>query len=67
MRSLIAAAGGSDDGTATYLAEMENWRRYVGAVPQERMEVTRFNQTPMLETFRDAGVRLVHREYFTGF
>ena len=33
---LIAAAGGSGNGTATCLAEMEQWCRHVGAIPRER-------------------------------
>jgi multimeric flavodoxin WrbA len=65
--NLIAAAGGSGNGTATCLAEMETWCRHVGAMPQERIGITRFNRAPMLETIRDAGGRFVRGEYFTRF
>jgi len=61
---LIAAAGGSGNGTATCLAEMEMWCRHVGATPQERIGVTRFNRQFMLEVIRDAGARLAKGEYF---
>jgi multimeric flavodoxin WrbA len=61
---LIAAAGGSGNGTATALVEMENWCRHVDAIAQERIGVTRFNREPMLTVIRDAGARLVNGEYF---
>ena len=61
---LVAAAGGSGNGTATCLAEMEQWCRQVGATPQERIGITRFNRHTVLETIKDAGARLVKGEYF---
>jgi multimeric flavodoxin WrbA len=61
---LIAAAGGSGNGTATCLAEMEQWCRHVGATPQERIGVTRFNREPMLKAIQDAAARLVSGDYF---
>ena len=61
---LIAAAGGSGNGTATCLAEMENWCRHVGGVPNERMCVTRFNREQMLGAIKSAGERAARREYF---
>jgi multimeric flavodoxin WrbA len=64
---LIAAAGGSGNGTATALVEMENWCRHVGAIPQERIGITRFNREAMLSVIQDAGERLVKKEYFLGF
>ena len=64
---LIAAAGGSGNGTATCLAEMETWCRQVGAIPQERIGVSRFNRGAVLEVIRDAGSRLVKGEYFVRF
>lgn len=64
---LIAAAGGSGNGTATCLAEMEQWCRHVGAIPQERIGVTRFNRNAVLEVIRDAGARMVKGEYFKRF
>jgi multimeric flavodoxin WrbA len=64
---LIAAAGGSGNGTATALVEMENWCRHVGAIPQERIGITRYNRDLMLKVIQDAGARLVKGEYFQGF
>jgi len=64
---LIAAAGGSGNGTATCLEEMERWCRHVHATPQERIGVTRFNRAKMLEVIHDAGARLVKGEYFKGW
>jgi multimeric flavodoxin WrbA len=61
---LIAAAGGSGNGTATTLAEMERWCQHVGAIARERIGVTRFNREPMLKTIEDASARLVRGEYF---
>jgi hypothetical protein len=61
---LIAAAGGSGNGTATCLAEMEQWCRHVGAIPQERIGISRFNRETVLNVIRDAGSRLVKGEYF---
>ena len=61
---LIAAAGGSGNGTATCLAEMEQWCRHVGAIPQERIGISRFNRDTVLNVIRDAGSRLVKGEYF---
>lgn len=65
--TLIAAAGGSGNGTVTALAEMESWCRHVGATPQERIGITRFNRKPMLDMIHDAGARLVRGDYFKGF
>ncbi|MDR1060045.1 MAG: flavodoxin family protein [Clostridiales bacterium] len=64
---LVAAAGGSGNGTATCLAEMEQWCRHVGAIPQERIGVTRFNREAMLQVIQDAAARLALGEYFKGF
>lgn len=61
---LIAAAGGSGNGTATCLAEMEQWCRHVGAIPQERIGITRFNREKMLPVIRDAAARFVSGDYF---
>ena len=65
--SLIAAAGGSGNGTATCLAEMEQWCRHVSAVPQERIGVTRFNRSAMLPVITDAAARFVKGDYFKRF
>ena len=64
---LVAAAGGSGNGTATCLAEMEMWCRHVGAVPKDRIGITRFNREPMLKVITDMAARLVKGEYFKGF
>jgi multimeric flavodoxin WrbA len=61
---LIAAAGGSGNGTATCLTEMEHWCRHIGATPKDRLGVTRFNRAPMLLAIEDAAARLVKGEYF---
>ena len=61
---LIAAAGGSGNGTAQCLDEMERWCRHVGAVPQERIGVTRFNRAFMLPAVKDAAARMVKGEFF---
>jgi multimeric flavodoxin WrbA len=64
---LIAAAGGSGNGTATCLAEMEMWCRHVGATPKDRIGITRFNREPMLSAITNMAARLVKQEYFKGF
>ena len=64
---LIAAAGGSGNGTATCLAEMVHWCRQVKAVARERIGVTRFNRTMILPVITDAAARLVRGDYFKGF
>ena len=61
---LIAAAGGSGNGTANCLAEMEMWCRHVAAIPKDRIGVTRFNREPMLRLITDAASRLVKGDYF---
>ena len=62
--SLIAAAGGTGNGTATCLEEMERWCRHIGAVAQERIAVTRFNRGTVLKVIEDAGARMVKGEYY---
>ena len=61
---LIAAAGGSGNGTAECLTEMEMWCRHVGAVIKDRIGITRFTREPMLDVIKDAGARMVKKEYF---
>ena len=56
---LIAAAGGSGNGTVTCLAEMELWCRHVGAVPLERIGVNRFNRDEMLTMIAKNAERMV--------
>ena len=60
---LIAAAGGSGNGTANCLTEMEQWCRHVGAIPQERIGITRWNRATTLPVIVDAAARLVRGEY----
>ena len=61
---LIAAAGGSGNGTAQCLVEMEQWCRHVQGVPQERIAITRFNRQYVLPVISDAAGRLVKGEFF---
>ena len=64
---LIAAAGGSGNGTVSCLAEMETWCRHVGALPKDRIGITRSNREPMLKVIADGAARLVKGDYFKGF
>jgi multimeric flavodoxin WrbA len=54
---LIAAAGGSGQGTVNCIAEMQNWCTHVGAKAVEYIGVTRFNREPILKVIEDAGER----------
>jgi multimeric flavodoxin WrbA len=63
---LIAAPGHSGNGGVSCLAEMEMWCRHVGAIPKDRIIITRFNSKIMLEAIRDAGERFLTGDYFTG-
>ncbi len=65
--NLVAAAGGSGNGTATTLVELENWCRHVQAIPQERIGITRFNRAAALAVIEDAGARLVRGDFFKRF
>jgi multimeric flavodoxin WrbA len=65
--SLIAAAGGSGNGTTTCLMDLENWCRHIRAIPQERVGITRFNREETLKVIEDAGARMVGGEYFKGW
>ncbi|MFY9381068.1 MAG: flavodoxin family protein [Eubacteriales bacterium] len=65
--NLVAAAGGSGNGTATTLVELENWCRHVFAIPQERIGITRFNRSNTLLVIEDAGKRLVKGDFFKRF
>jgi len=65
--NLVAAAGGSGNGTAQCLVELEQWCRHIRAIPQERIGITRFNRGYMLKVIEDAGQRMVSGEYFKGF
>jgi len=65
--NLVAAAGGSGNGTPTALVEMENWCRSIRAIPQERIGITRFNRSTVLSVIEDAGKRLVKGDFFKMF
>ncbi|GHU79126.1 flavodoxin family protein [Clostridia bacterium] len=56
--SLVAAAGGSGNGTVTCLLELEAWCRHVGAIPTERIGITRFNREPMLKVIEYTAAQL---------
>lgn len=56
--NLVAAAGGSGNGTVTCLEEIEMWCRHVGAIPCERTGITRFNRELMLPVIEQAAARL---------
>ena len=53
--NLVAAAGGSGNGTVTCLADMENWCRHLRAIPHHRLGVTRFNREGLLSAIEAAG------------
>ena len=65
--NLVAAAGGSGNGTAQCLTELEQWCRHIRATPQERIGITRYNRGEMLKVIKDAGRRMVSGEYFKGW
>lgn len=46
--SIIAAAGGSGNGTLSCLSEMELWCTHVGAIPKARMSITQFTRNAMI-------------------
>jgi multimeric flavodoxin WrbA len=52
---LVAAAGGSGNGTVSCLTDLELWCRHVGAIPVERIGVTRFNRDYTLAQIERAG------------
>jgi multimeric flavodoxin WrbA len=58
---LIAAAGGSGNGTAACLVEMEQWCRHIRAIPKDRIGVTRFNRETMMQAISESAARLVNR------
>jgi multimeric flavodoxin WrbA len=57
--NLVAAAGGTGNGTVPCLTDMELWCRHLGALPFERIGVTRFNREEMLAVIERASVELV--------
>ena len=61
---LIAAAGGSGNGTVPCLTEMEIWCRQVGALLKDRIGITRFNREIMLQEITSSAARMVNGEFF---
>ncbi|MDR3265705.1 MAG: flavodoxin family protein [Synergistaceae bacterium] len=57
--NLVAAAGGTGNGTVSCLTDMELWCRHMSAIPFERIGVTRFNRGEMLSVIGRASVALV--------
>lgn len=56
--NLVAAAGGSGNGTVSCLTDMELWCRHLFAVPFIRQGVTRFDREPMLAAIEQAAFSL---------
>lgn len=61
--NLVAAAGGSGNGTSHCLMELETWCRHVQAVPRERIGINKFKRSLELPVIEDAGARMVRGEY----
>jgi len=61
---MIAAAGGSGNGTVPCLTEMELWCRQVGALPKDRIGITRYNRENMLQEISSSAARMVSGDYF---
>jgi len=61
---MIAAAGGSGNGTVPCLMEMETWCRQIGALPKDRIGITRYNRELMLQEITSSAARMVKKEYF---
>ena len=61
---MIAAAGGSGNGTVPCLMEMETWCRQVGALPKDRIGISRFNRENMLQEIKSSATRMVKGEFF---
>ena len=61
---MIAAAGGSGNGTATCLAEMDTWCRQVSSLPKDRIGITKYNRDIMLQVITDSAARMVTDNFF---
>ena len=59
---LIAAAGGSGNGTLSCLSQMENLVKHVRGKIFDRITVTRFNRSYKLVTIKQAGYEVVNPE-----
>ena len=60
--NIVAAAGGSGNGTVTCLLELEAWCRHMRGVPHERIGITRFNREPMLKVIELAAAQLAEKK-----
>ena len=59
MVNLVAAAGGTGNGTVSCLTDMELWCRHMRAIPFERIGITRFTREETLISIEKASVALV--------
>ena len=59
---LVAAAGGSGNGTLTCLTQMENIIKHIGGKIFDRITATRFNRRYKLTTIEEAGYESVDPE-----
>lgn len=57
---LVAAAGGSGNGTITCLAQMERLIRHIRGKVFDRIDITRFNKRYKLQTIEEAAYELVN-------
>ena len=61
---MIAAAGGSGNGTVPCLMEMEHWCRQVDALPKDRIGITQYNRETMLQEITASATRMVDGKYW---
>ena len=61
---MIAAAGGSGNGTVPCLTEMEAWCRHVGARTKDRIGITQYNREIMLKEISSSAARMISGKYF---
>jgi len=61
---MIAAAGGSGNGTVPCLSEMETWCQQVQALPKDRIGITRYNREIMLTEITASAARMVKGDFF---
>ncbi|GHV34952.1 flavodoxin family protein [Synergistales bacterium] len=57
--NLVAAAGGTGNGTVSCLTDMELWCRHMRAVPFERIGVTKYTREAMLAVIERASNALI--------
>jgi len=61
---LIAVAGGSGNGTIPCLHELETWCGQLSALPKDRIGVTKYNKTLMLQEIEASASRMVREDFF---